>query len=93
MLGGRWDDYDQHLTRLCEQVLVSLIGDIGPWSQRMVLVGGLAPRYIIGKLPTGAPAHVGTGDIDLVIRLVMTIIENPQGRSSKVPTLGLVVLG
>ena len=37
----------------------------------MVLVGGLAPRYIIGKLPFGAASHVGTADVDLVIRLAV----------------------
>ena len=71
MLGDRWEEYDQQVTRLCERVLITLIGNIGPWSQRIVLVGGLAPRYIVGKLPAGAAAHVGTADVDLVIRLIV----------------------
>ena len=65
------DDFGSHTTRRCEQALVTLIGDIGPWSSRVVLVGGLAPRYLIGKLPLGVSPHVGTTDVDLVIRLAV----------------------
>ena len=55
----------------CERALVTLIGDIGPWNERVVLVGGLAPRYLVGSLPPGASPHVGTTDVDLVIRLAV----------------------
>lgn len=65
------DDYDEHMTLLCERALVTLIGDIGPWSERIVLVGGLAPRYIVGSLPLSATPHVGTTDIDLVIEIAI----------------------
>lgn len=58
--------YDAEVTSLCERTLVTLIGDIGPWSQRIYLVGGLAPRYIVGVLPQGVSPHVGTTDVDLV---------------------------
>lgn len=71
MMGDHSDDYDQQVTRRCERALVTLIGNIGPWSQRVVLVGGLAPRYIVGKLPLGAASHIGTADVDLVIRLAV----------------------
>jgi hypothetical protein len=50
---------------------VTFLGSAGPWGQRVYLVGGLAPRYIVGKLPEGAAAHVGTTDVDLVIELVL----------------------
>ncbi len=64
-------DYDEETTARCERALVTLLGDIGPWSQRVYLAGGLAPRYLIGRLPPGAPAHVGTTDVDLVIGLAL----------------------
>jgi hypothetical protein len=64
-------DYDEATTERCERALVTLLGDIGPWSQRVYLVGGLAPRYIVGSLPEGARPHVGTTDVDLVIGLAM----------------------
>ncbi|TAN22888.1 MAG: hypothetical protein EPN30_08070 [Actinomycetota bacterium] len=64
-------DYDEFTTARCERALVTLLGDIGPWSQRLYLVGGLAPRYIVGSLPTGARSHVGTTDVDLVIGMAV----------------------
>lgn len=65
------EDFDSDITHRCERALVTLIGDIGPWSRRVVLVGGLAPRYLIGKLPLGVSPHVGTTDVDLVVRLAV----------------------
>jgi hypothetical protein len=50
---------------------VTLIGDLGPWGKRIVLVGGLAPRYIVGSLPPSASPHAGTTDVDLVIQLAV----------------------
>jgi hypothetical protein len=64
-------DYDEFTTARCERALVTLLGDIGPWSERVYLAGGLAPRYIVGSLPEGARSHVGTTDVDLVIGLAV----------------------
>jgi hypothetical protein len=66
-----YTDYDEVTTARCERALVTLLGDIGPWSERVYLAGGLAPRYIVGSLPEGARAHVGTTDVDLVIGLAL----------------------
>lgn len=64
-------DYDEETTALCERVLVTLLGEVGPWRERIYLAGGLAPRYLVGQLPEGARAHVGTTDIDLVIGIAL----------------------
>lgn len=64
-------DYDEETTARCERVLLTLLGDLGPWRERIYLVGGLAPRYLVGRLPDGARAHVGTTDIDLVIGIAL----------------------
>jgi hypothetical protein len=64
-------DYDEATTARCERALVTLLGDLGPWRERIYLVGGLAPRYLVGQLPQGARAHVGTTDVDLVIGLAL----------------------
>jgi hypothetical protein len=64
-------DYDEETTARCERALVTLLGDLGHWHERIYLAGGLAPRYLIGQLPEGARAHVGTTDIDLVIGLAL----------------------
>ena len=55
-----YSDYDEATTTRCERALVTLLGDIGPWDERVYLAGGLAPRYIVGSLPEGARPHVGT---------------------------------
>lgn len=64
-------EYDAITTERCERALVTLLGSIGPWSERVYLAGGLAPRYIVGTLPEGARPHVGTTDVDLVIGLAI----------------------
>jgi hypothetical protein len=64
-------DYDAATTTRCERALVTLLGDLGPWRERIYLVGGLAPRYLVGQVPDGARAHVGTTDVDLVIGLAL----------------------
>ncbi len=64
-------DYDEDTTARCERALVTLLGDLGPWRERIYLAGGLAPRYLVGQLPEDARAHVGTTDVDLVIALAL----------------------
>ena len=68
---GHHTDYDEQTTIRCERVLLTLLGDLGPWRERVYLAGGLAPRYLVGRLPEGARAHVGTTDVDLVIGLAL----------------------
>jgi len=63
--------YDAEATARCERVLITLLGDLGPWRERIYLAGGLAPRYLTGTLPEGARPHVGTTDVDLVIGLAL----------------------
>ncbi len=63
--------YDRTATDRCERVLLTLLGNVGPWSERIYLAGGLAPRYLVGRLPDGPGAHVGTTDVDLVIGLAI----------------------
>lgn len=64
-------DYDEDATARCERVLLTLLGDLGPWRERIYLAGGLAPRYLVGQLPEGAVGHVGTTDVDLIIGLAL----------------------
>jgi hypothetical protein len=70
-------DYDDEATARCERVLLTLIGDLGPWGDRVYLVGGLAPRYLVNELPDGVEPHVGTTDVDLVIGLALAD-ESPE---------------
>lgn len=64
-------DYNEAATARCERALVTLLGDLGPWRERIYLAGGLAPRYLVGQLPEGARAHVGTLDVDLIVGLAL----------------------
>jgi hypothetical protein len=72
-----YTDYDEYTTERCERALVTLLGDLGPWRERVYLVGGLVPRYLVGQLPYGARAHVGTTDVDLVVGLAVGL-EAPE---------------
>lgn len=63
------DGYDATVTGNCERVLVTLLRGLGPWQDSIFLVGGLAPRYLIESRPPDVPAHAGTGDVDVVVRL------------------------
>lgn len=54
-----------------ERALVTLLGDIGPWSEHLYLVGGMVPRYLIAELPDGVAPHVGTLDVDLVLQVAL----------------------
>ena len=71
MARNHYTDYTYEATLRCERALLTMIGDIGPWSRRVVLIGGLAPRYIVGTLPFGASPHAGTADVDLVLELAV----------------------
>lgn len=64
-------DYDEQTTARCERALLTLPGDVGPWRERIYLAGGLAPKYLVGQLPEGTQAHVGTADVDLIIGLAI----------------------
>jgi hypothetical protein len=39
------------MTARCERALLTLLGDVGPWGERIYLAGGLAPRYLVGQIP------------------------------------------
>jgi hypothetical protein len=64
------DDYDKATTSLCERALVTVLGNIGMWSDAVYLVGGLTPRYLVPGGPD-TPPHVGTNDVDLGIVLAV----------------------
>lgn len=63
--------YSPETALKCEAALVTLLGNIGPWANRLVVIGGLAPRYIVRELPAGAIPHIGTTDIDVVVQLAL----------------------
>ncbi len=62
-------------TALAEQVLLTVWSRLGEFRQHLVLVGGLAPRYIVSQpsyaASTGVPSHCGTYDVDLAVSLAV----------------------
>lgn len=58
-------------TDACELALRTLLARLGPWADRLVLVGGLSPRYLVPEPPEGIDPHMGTTDIDLVLTLAL----------------------
>lgn len=63
------EGYNSDITEECIRVLITLLRGLGPWRQSVYLVGGLAPRYLVGANPPEIPEHVGTLDVDLVVDL------------------------
>jgi hypothetical protein len=65
------DGYSEQITRDCERVLVTLLRNLGPHKNSLVLIGGLTPRYLVPERPPIVPQHAGTLDLDVVIDLVV----------------------
>jgi hypothetical protein len=65
------EGYNDQVTRDCERVLVTLLRNLGPHRESLVLIGGLTPRYLVPERPPIVPQHAGTLDIDVVIDLVV----------------------
>lgn len=67
--------YSSQATTLAEQVLLTVWSRLGEFREHLVLVGGLAPRFIVPQpLPDTAaaiPRHCGTFDVDLAISLAV----------------------
>lgn len=59
-------------TAACEAALHAFLTDAGLWRDRIVLVGGLAPRYLIPEVPEDIEPHRGTTDVDLVLALAFS---------------------
>lgn len=62
--------YSPDLTRAVRHALYRLRWKLGrAWGNRVVLVGGLAPPFLVPEPASGVEPHVGTADIDLAIGL------------------------
>lgn len=62
--------YSPELTRAIRRALYRLRWKLGrAWGERVVLVGGLVPPFLVPDPPPEVDAHVGTSDIDLAVGL------------------------
>ncbi|HSA34568.1 MAG TPA: hypothetical protein P5077_12650 [bacterium] len=65
--------YSVHQTELAERVLLEVWSRLGEYREHLVLVGGLAPRYIVDQAKAKAigASHCGTMDVDLGISIAV----------------------
>lgn len=74
-------DYTPEAVAACERALRTLITKIGPWGAQLVLIGGMAPKYLVGTLPAALSPHVGTTDLDVVVGVAMESDDEAAYRS------------
>ncbi len=66
------EQYNSEATKRCERVLGTLMRGIGqPWREKVCLVGGLVPLYLVRGDGYAQPAHVGSTDVDVALRLAV----------------------
>ncbi len=66
------EKYNNAATERCERALGTLMRGIGqPWRHKVCLVGGLVPRYLVQGNGYEQPAHVGSTDVDVALRLAV----------------------
>jgi len=71
-------DYSKEFTKRVENSLLDIWGRLGEYRDYLVLIGGLAPRYITapqGTLDYTLSSHCGTMDIDFGISLAIADVE------------------
>lgn len=76
--------YSSQATERCERVLGTLMRGIGqPWRSKVCLVGGLVPLYLVPEGEYSQPAHVGSTDVDVALRLVVDSSDEGSYRTLK----------
>ena len=73
--------YTPEALAACEKALRTILTKVGPWGQRLVLIGGMTPRYLVGRLPVDVKEHVGTTDLDIVVGVTISTEEEEAYRT------------
>ncbi len=69
-------EYTSDATERCERALGTLMRGIGqPWRDKICLVGGLVPLYLVPGNDHAQPEHIGSTDVDLALRLVVGAVD------------------
>ena len=74
-------DYTPEALAACEKALRTILTKVGPWGQRLVLIGGMTPRYLVGRLPVDVKEHIGTTDLDIVVGVTISTEEEEAYRT------------
>lgn len=64
-------EYTPEAVAACEKALRTILTKIGPWGAQLVLIGGMAPKYLVGKIQEEIPPHIGTTDLDVVVGVAL----------------------
>lgn len=80
------DDHPQHLytpeaLAACEKALRTILTKVGPWGGKLILIGGMAPKYIVGSAPADMKDHIGTTDLDIVVGVTISTEEGEAYRT------------
>ncbi len=69
------DEYTPEALQACEKALRTVVSRVGAWGPRLILFGGLAPRYIVDAPPPELEEHTGTTDLDVVIGVEIEVAD------------------
>jgi len=73
--------YTPQALEACEKALRTILTKVGPWGGKLVLIGGMAPKYIVGNAPMDMREHVGTTDLDVVVGVTISTEEDEAYRT------------
>lgn len=73
--------YTPEALEACEKALRTIVTRVGPWGSKLVLIGGMTPRYLVGNLPKDIKEHVGTTDLDIVVGIALETEEGEAYRT------------
>jgi hypothetical protein len=85
----RIDGYQAWNTERAEKVLLEVWSHLGDFHDHLVLVGGLAPRYLVSQTADNIPRHCGTLDVDLAVSLAVAKVEAYASIRATLERLGL----
>ena len=81
--------YTELRTERAEQVLLEIWSRLSDYHDHLVLVGGLAPRYLVPQNRESVPRYCGTLDIDLAVSLAIADVRAYAGIRETLERVGL----
>jgi peptidoglycan hydrolase-like protein with peptidoglycan-binding domain len=73
--------YTPEALAACEKALRTILTKIGPWGTKLILIGGMTPRFIVGTAPADMEEHIGTTDVDIVVGVSLATDEDEAYRT------------
>lgn len=68
--------YSAETLAACEPALRTLMAKVGRWGPHLIVIGGLAPQYLVTRVPDDMP-HAGTTDVDIVLGVLTPSDDEP----------------